>query len=76
MVLNNRWPELSSEQCWAAIDQWLRTASHAAGVDVFSDAVAYAYAVDRLASPAEVRRILGLADTDVLQVAERSPFGS
>ena len=59
-VLNNRWPELSDDQCWAALDQWLGSGSYGRKTDVAADALAYADAINRLADPGELRRILKL----------------
>ena len=57
-VLTNRWPELSDDQCWAALDQWLNSGSYGRKTDVAADALAYADAINRLAGPGELRRIL------------------
>ena len=36
-VLNNRWPELSDDQCWAMLDQWLGSGSYGRKTDVATD---------------------------------------
>jgi hypothetical protein len=59
-VLTNRWAELTDEQCWAVIDQWLTDVSHGSPLDVLSDSLGYADGLSRLAGPDELRRFLRL----------------
>jgi len=39
-VLTNRWPELSDDQGWAALDQWLSSGSYGRKTSVAADALA------------------------------------
>ena len=59
-VLTNRWAELTDEQCWAVIDQWLTDVSHGRPLDVLSGSLGYADGLSRLAGPDELRRFLRL----------------
>jgi hypothetical protein len=59
-VLTNRWAELTDEQCWAVIDQWLTSIPYGRPLDVLSDSLGYADGLSRLAGPDELRRFLRL----------------
>ena len=59
-VLTNRWAELTDEQCWAVIDQWLTSIPYGRPLDVLSDSLGYADGLSRLAGPGELRRFLRL----------------
>jgi hypothetical protein len=65
-VLENRWPELSKDQCWEVLDRWLTATPLRSRTDVLADALAYAHPLYRLAGPGEVRRILTLVGIDPL----------
>jgi hypothetical protein len=61
-IIENRWPELTPEQCWLAVNQWLSMGTQRASNDVLYEAVAYAGAIERVADRQELPRLLHLIE--------------
>ncbi|GAA4560468.1 hypothetical protein [Planotetraspora kaengkrachanensis] len=59
-VFQDRWPELSRQELWSALDRWTVELPHDSRFGVLADVLLYRYPITQLAGAAETARILEL----------------